>query len=372
MATCTMAVLHKRHGQLRQAKGYYEKALELATETNGRRLPAASEPLMGLGELWREWNELDVAEHYLREGIELTRHWAVTSALDGWVSLVRVHQAQGDADGALQALSMARQLAVEFDATQLDDLMVELLQARLWIAQGDPEAAQRWFEACQPERVMDETQPDDGGAFTFPRMRKYLNLARARLRIAQRRPADALALLEPTLEQMEAQQRVDLMIEILILQSLALDAMGRSEEALDALSRALALARPGGYVRSFVDEGAPLAGLLYRTAARDAALPGRDAEQEYASELLAAFSASERTAMLAERPLELVEPLSERELEVLGLIAQGLSNREIAQRLFLSLPTVKWHTHNIYGKLAVKNRTQAVAKARALRLLPPG
>jgi LuxR family maltose regulon positive regulatory protein len=141
---------------------------------------------------------------------------------------------------------------------------------------------------------------------------------------------------------------------------------------MTAIERALSLAEPGGYVRVFVDEGEPMARLLYEAAARGIA-------PEYAGRLLAAFEVEMEDEGLATeagdsssvvRPSLLVEPLSEREIEVLQLVAEGLSNREIAHKLFLSVSTVKVHTYNIYGKLGVHSRTQAVAKGRALGILP--
>jgi LuxR family maltose regulon positive regulatory protein len=362
MALCSLASLRKRQGQLQEAKEFYERALEFATDDRGHRLPAASEPLMGLGEIWREWNELEVATRYLTEGIEWTKDWAEASALDGFMSLARLRQAQGDVDGAHRAIQEAQQLALQFDATELDDLLVSLLQARLWASQGDTESAQRW--AREQDLDWDSGGGEfRGGLFAAERLRKYRSLVLARLLIAQHRPAEALALLEPLLPGMEQQGRIDLVLEILVLKALAHQAQGDGEQALDALARALSLAEAGGYVRIFLDEGPPMARLLYQAAARGTA-------PQYVGKLLAAFPAEDPAAATWQAAGEMVEPLTARELEVLHLVAQGLSNQEVAGRLFLSLTTVKWHTHNIYGKLAVKNRTQAVAKARALGLLP--
>jgi len=127
----------------------------------------------------------------------------------------------------------------------------------------------------------------------------------------------------------------------------------------------VALAEPEGHVRCFLDEGKPMARLLYDSASRPDASP-------YAGRLLAAFPAKQQAEAYAKAEGGGVEPLSGRELEVLGLIAQGLSNKEIAERIFLSLRTVKWHTTNIFAKLGVGNRTEAAAKARALGILPSG
>ena len=172
---------------------------------------------------------------------------------------------------------------------------------------------------------------------------------------------------------MEEQGRIDLMIHIQMLRALALQAKHDVDEALTALEHALSLAEPGGYVRVFVDEGEPMAKLLYQAAARGVA-------PEHAGRLLAAFEfetkdGGQRTepppsSSVVRPSSSLIEPLSARELEVLRLIAEGLSNSEIAQRLFIAPSTVKVHTRNIYGKLGVKSRTQAVARAMALSILP--
>ena len=153
-----------------------------------------------------------------------------------------------------------------------------------------------------------------------------------------------------------------------MLQAVALHEHGEKEQALELLSDVLALAEPGGFVRTFVEEGAPMRGLLHLAAARGIT-PG------YTAKLVAAFEAEERKSAGKRRPAvsplpqPLVEPLSQRELEVLQLVAQGLSNREISERLFLALDTVKGHNRRIYGKLHVQRRTEAVARARDLELL---
>jgi LuxR family maltose regulon positive regulatory protein len=161
---------------------------------------------------------------------------------------------------------------------------------------------------------------------------------------------------------MEAKDWKDQNLKIMVLQGVALYKHGETEQAVHLLGEALALAEPGGFIRTFVDEGAPMAQILYEAAARGI-LP------DYTSKLLAAFETEEHADIIPP-PQPLVEPLSPRELEVLQLIAKGLSNREISERLFLALDTVKGHNHRIYGKLGVKNRTQAVNKAISLKIIP--
>jgi LuxR family maltose regulon positive regulatory protein len=195
-----------------------------------------------------------------------------------------------------------------------------------------------------------------------------LPLSQARVYLAQGDPAAALAVLEPWRRRVEEKGWEDERFKALLLQALALQAYGEPDEAMHGLGDALAQAEPEGFIRSFVDEGIPMAHLLTAAIARGM-LP------DYAGKLLAVLEAEEqREATLSPRPAvpdqPLIEPLSRRELEILQLVAQGLSNQEISERLFLALDTVKGHTRRIYSKLQVQRRTEAVAKAISLRMLP--
>jgi LuxR family maltose regulon positive regulatory protein len=192
-------------------------------------------------------------------------------------------------------------------------------------------------------------------------------IALARLLIAQERQEEASRLLQRLLEGTEAGGRNSRTIEVLNLQALAAQAGEDTTQAITSLERALSLAEPGGFVRIFVDEGPSMASLLYAALSYGIA-------PDYVRRLLAAFPVAEPEKTAAPPTQvpqsELIEPLSDREIEVLQLIAQGLTNREIATRLFLSVNTVKAHSRNIYGKLGAHSRTQAVARAQALGILP--
>jgi LuxR family maltose regulon positive regulatory protein len=196
-----------------------------------------------------------------------------------------------------------------------------------------------------------------------------LPISQARVHLAQGDPATALATLEPLRRQAETRGWDDERLEVMVLQAVALHAHGEKDEAAQLLGSALTLAEPGGFIRIFVDEGIPMAQLLSEAAAHGI-MPN------YIGKLLAVFEAEEQKSedeshLPPALPAQsLIEPLSQRELEVLQLIAQGLSNREIGERLFLALDTVKGHNRRIYGKLSVQRRTEAVEKARSLGILP--
>jgi LuxR family maltose regulon positive regulatory protein len=364
LALCHLAELHIVRGQLHEARAFYEQALERAVDGQGRPLPIAGIALMGLGYLLREWNDLEAALRHVLEGIELAAKWEEIGTLTGYISLACVKQALGDEEAAREAIQKAWQIAMGFAGMEMAPVVVGVYQARLWIQQGDHNAALRWAEERGLEDRIEAGELEKGSR-TVPFLYGALEyMAYAEARIAQGRPAEALAILIPLLRVIEAGGWTMFAIETLALESLAFQALGDVDRSLCCLERAFSLAEPEGFVRVFIDKGQPMARLLYQAAERGIA-------PEYAGRLLAAFPAVELVPTAPSRPSsEMIEPLSEREREVLLLVAEGLSNREIAQRLFLSLSTVKVHTYNIYGKLGVHSRTQAVAKARALGILP--
>jgi LuxR family maltose regulon positive regulatory protein len=368
-ALCYQAKLQRRQGRLPRAQEILERALRLATEPLGRRLPIASEALIGLAELEREWNDLETAEDYLSDSIELAEQWSAMAAFDAYFPLARVRLAQGDAAAARRALETAQQIAHRSEATKVDDLVANLQQAYLSVAQGDVAGAMRWAEerglvpGASPET---RSGLDEGQDFVSARLRKYEHLVLARLFILQRRATEALDLLDPLLAQARQLGRIDLTIGTQILKALAYQVDGHDQPAMDALAEALTLAEPGGYLRTFVDEGEPMARLLRQAASRSAA-------PAYVAKLLAAFGGPESSDVEAEpsspHPQPLVEPLSERELEVLRLLATGMSNPEISDELYIAVSTVRSHCKNIYSKLNVHKRWDAVQRGRELGLI---
>jgi LuxR family maltose regulon positive regulatory protein len=226
-------------------------------------------------------------------------------------------------------------------------------RARLSLAQGNVKEAARWLE----ERELEEE-----GEPNYARELEYLVLARTLL--SQNIPDRALALLERLEAAAKAQARLGSLIEIQVLQALGLQSMGKADQAMKVLAQALMQAEPEGYVRTFVDEGRPMAALLHHVLSRGVTA-------DYTSRLLSAFPSADRRFQPSP-PLAIhsfSEPLSERELEVLRLLASGASNQEIAEDLSIALTTARKHVSNIISKLGVHNRTQAVSRGRDLGLL---
>ena len=265
-------------------------------------------------------------------------------------------EAQGEFDDALDLLDEAERL---YHRTPVPDVHpIAALKTRVWVAQG------RLAEALDWARDRGLSPHDD-----LSYLREFEHIVLARVLIAEFETErvdhsilEARGLLERLLRAAEEGGRMGRAIEILVLQALAHQAQGDVSAALQPLQRSLNLAEPEGYVQNFVDEGTPMARLLSEAAAHGI-MP------DYTGTLLAAFEAEAHNG--EDRSYSsLVEPLSQRELEVLQLIARGLSNREIGERLFLALDTVKGHNRRIFGKLSVQRRTEAVEKAGSLGILP--
>jgi LuxR family maltose regulon positive regulatory protein len=250
---------------------------------------------------------------------------------------------------AFGSLREAEALAQGQGVTAVTALRIDALRVRLWLAQGNREAVTRWSRE-QPIYFH--------GEISYQNQVAYLTLAR--ISIAQNQTDAALTLLERLLAQVEALKQMGRALETLILQSLALADLDDISGALATLDRGLMLGQSEGYVRVFLDEGAPMAKLLRHAGSRGIS-------PKYVAELLSQFDSEIGITPATQQPL--IEPLTERELEVLHLMADGLSNQEIASTLVVALGTAKTHTASLYRKLDVVSRTQAVARARELGLL---
>jgi LuxR family transcriptional regulator, maltose regulon positive regulatory protein len=270
-------------------------------------------------------------------------------------------------DSALVQLDEARRLYVK---NPIPDIRpIEALKVKLQLKQGRLDLAQDWV--FKRGLLVDDE-------LTYLNEFEHLTLARVltaeyQYDHTERSILDAIRLLERLLKGAEEQNRMGSVIEILLTQAIALQTQGNLSSALVSLERALYLAQPEGYVRVFLDEGEPMRSLITDFRSQIERQSGGHGHQliGYLNKLLAAFTRPEaivQSPTTCRKP-EIIEPLSQRELEVLRLIALGLSNREISERLFLALSTVKGHARLIFDKLQVQNRTEAVACARKLDLL---
>jgi len=354
-------VMHARvreeQGRLREADEAFRSALRLLTEEGFELSPAAGVVHIGVGALRYERNDLDGAERALERGVELVeRSGDVSTLVWAYVTLSRAKRARWDEGGALERARQAERVARDSGA----DLQIAIALAwmtRLLLARRDlTEAA-----ALEQERAANSENAADAA-------RMVDRLTSARLLHAQGRHREALPLLEELGETAQAAGRTGDLIEILALQALALWAGSEKERAVSTLAGALALAEPEGYVRTFVDEGAPIAELLSEVL--EGLQRGRlnpPIPAHYLRKLLAALERDDAGDRLP--AIRLPEPPSGRELEVLQLVAAGKSNRQIATELFVSVGTVKTHLNNLYRKLNARSRTQAVARGRELDLI---
>jgi LuxR family maltose regulon positive regulatory protein len=361
-ALCYLAELALRRAQLRKARVLYERAISLATDRQGRPHPMTCEAVLGLGAILREMDDFENAERLLTQGIELAFQWRPLEAIAGYGDLARIRQAQGDFSGANDFIQKAHTLAVQIDYIQVDDLIVEMQQARLWVAQKNIQAAAVWALKGDLDRPESEARM---GRYPDPisvRLRKYEQLIYARLLLVQGKPAQALYLLESLRMRTKAIGRVALVMECHMLEALAHQALGNMPQALASLDQTLQIAAPEGFVRLFADEGEPMRRLL-ECKIKDS----RGSQIEYLPYLLAACNSAQTP-----RPTRqaFVQPLSEREMEVLRLLATSLPTSEIAASLYIAESTLRSHTKRIYAKLDAHSRLEAIQHAEDLGLLP--
>ncbi len=354
---CSIALadIRSTQGRLGEALRTFEQALQLAGEQAGPVLRGTADMYVGLSEIARERGDLQAATQHLLRSQELGEHTGLPqNRYRSRVAMARVREAEGDLGGALDLLDEAERLYVSDFFPNVRP--VPAVRARVWIAQGRLDEALGWARA-------QGLSADDDLSY----LREFEHITLARVLLAQHQDEhaehstpEAARLLQRLVLAADAGGRTGRVIEILVLQALAHQALGDIPAALGFLGRAVMLAEPEGYVRVFLDEGRPMTSLL-RAAAK------QGTRQDYARRLLAAVSGAEHNIPLEQA---LIEPLSERELDVLRLLGSELDGPAIARELMVSLNTMRTHTKNIYAKLAVTNRRAAVRRAAELNLLP--
>ena len=337
-AAISLGQIQEADNQLTLATKTYKHALQLAGDPPEL---IACEAFLGLARICYQWNDLDTAQQHGQQCAQLTQQQDGIDTFASYeVFLARLKLTQGDSAAAAAALNEAEAYIQQHNFMfRMPD--VAAAQVVTLLHQGNLAAAAHLAE------------------------KHDLPLSQARVYLAQGDTSAALALLEPLRQQMEAKGWQDERLQIMILQAVALQAHGDLDQAVQLLGEALALAAPGGFIRIFVDEGLPMAQLLSETAVRGI-MP------DYCGQLLAVFEAEGQKVKSESHPppaQPLTDPLTKRELEILHLINAGLKNKEIAEQLVISLNTVLYHIKNIYSKLGVNKRTQAIAKAKESHLI---
>jgi LuxR family maltose regulon positive regulatory protein len=391
-ATGYLGIQKVKQGRLQDAIATYRDGLRMDTLPNGIETPVAGFLNVRLGDVSRERNDLALASKYLNRGVEQCIHLSLPDILtDAYVCLGRYQLAADDLEGTLETLQKADRVAQQTKVDQWVLCWLDDLRLKSWLAAGNLEAASLWAKNSGLSLE---------GPFSYQHDLHHQNLARVLvaqsvLTGSKTSHDKALALLERLRVAAEQAGWVHEEIRILVMQAINCQAHKEEETALKSMLRAIVLAEPGGYVRVFIDEGKILRGLLTTLANYFHNRPhlasnhlGLDFQENqvarlnrYVCMLLSAFDKSpERATLIVQQtrsdlnshPIAntlLVEQLSAREMEVLNLLAQGCSNKKIAESLVIARETVHKHLKNIYGKLGVHSRTEAIAHARELGLL---
>jgi len=359
----TLADIRITQGRLREAMSIYERGLQLATKQGTPALRGAADMHVGMSGLYYERNELNIAEQHLLKSRELGEFNGLPKNPYRWrVAMAQIRETQGDLDGALDLLDEAEKLYMGDFSPNVRP--ISALKARVWVKQGELEKALDW---ARTQKLYVEEEPSY--------LREFEQITFARILLSQHQSAhsisllhNAMRLLERLLKAAEEGGRIGSVIEILTLQALAHQMQEDIPAALPSLEHALKLAEPEGYMRIFIDEGSSVAELIREANARGV-LPS------YTYKLLSAFELEdqgldEETAPSA-APIStsLIEPLSQRELDILRLFKTELSGPEIARELVIALSTVRTHTKSIYSKLNVNDRRAAVKRAAELNLI---
>ncbi len=353
VTSTNLGQIYMEQGRLREAVRHFRHTIALAEQQQWSRIPMFGVIYVMLSDALREQNELDEALLAIRLGIEIGQGFGSGQLLaHAYSVLAHIYHAQGNYESAARAFAKVQELIPSLHAQTVMHLPTNVHVVRFYLMHNQISAAVAWAHQHHSHATITD------------------HIADIRIMLARQEYDQAVEQIEQLIAQKEQSGQHRAGIEELVLHSLALARQGKTTRALESLEHALMLAEPEGYVRTFVDEGAPIAALLRQ-------LHARGGQRAYCEALLALCAAEQHPQHVPTPPLAppaqalavaLTEPLNERELEVLRLIAQGYSNRQIADRLMVAVSTVKWHINNLYGKLGVSTRTQALVRAAELGL----
>ncbi|NMB61302.1 MAG: tetratricopeptide repeat protein [Chloroflexi bacterium] len=357
--------LYRLQGKYSEARKTYLKVLQNATIGNEEYLPASSMAFLGLGEIAYQTNQLDEAENYLFKGLNLAEHWEVSHFFGLSTTLARVQIARGKIQDALESMQQAENLAIKFDTTEFDDFVVSCRVAQLNLVMGNLEEVEEWVDVC-PKPDLDRIHSLDSFSIIYAPIQDLYDSTLAWLHLYEGNFSKAIEIFSSLFFSAKQNHLEEMMAHYAVMLAIAHDKLDNRTSSLKYLQIALKLSRTEGYIQIFLEQNEDILHLLYEAV-------HQNIEPEFAGKLLSLFpqlDLKKNSTNYFELDGEIIESLSDRELEILKWIAEGLSNQQIAYKLHLSLSTVKVHSYNIYRKLHVHSRIQAVTKAKILKILP--
>ena len=349
-------------GRLHRAWEFTQHTIQLVQRSDGSLPALVCWPYARQADILREWNRLEEARDLVEQAIQLSEQTETLSLFPlGYTILLRLSLSQGALQAAAAAYEQMERAWRKMPSSYQFALYSCVDQVRFWLASGEMERARRWVKECEREEPL-----------ASPLAQERQKVAQTRMHLADSQPDKALSLLEPLIDRGKSADRWDHVLEMWVLQALAYRMGHQEQEALNILAQAVHFAAPEGYIRRFVDEGAPMFDLLTKLQQHEA----QQGPTPYLDTLLSTFDQAAvmppthvNRAKSLYSPQLTLDPLSKREHEVLQLIADGATNQGIAEVLVISIDTVRHHVSNILSKLEVTNRTQAVARAGTLGLL---
>lgn len=354
LAACHLAKIFHRQGNLATAELKYQEALELARDRTGNILPIGGEVLMGLGDLYREQDDLERAVDTILEGIEYTFLWRDVAAIDGYLALSKARQAQKDVCGAYHAVDKAMVLAEKYDVIDDDDRMVALQKARILFSEGKIEAVQNWVEESGYDRLNPRQVEDHANINNILLSRELVFYARYLIEIGQLETA--LEWIDLQVEKFRKINKTDVLIELHLYRGLLFHLRDQKKQTITELNEALRLSEGTGFRRLFYDLGPRVMTLL------------RTYKKQVCSSPFLENLIKDRDVQAIQKqtePSHNAEALSEREKDVLRYLGTNLTTPEIAEQMMIGVNTVRTHIKNIYMKLGVHKRSEAVRVSRS-------
>jgi len=362
IALCRLGAYRYQQGDLSLAKDLFERAIEIQPAHQSQPVPAACEAMLGLGRVYWERAEFDTASRYLQEGLQLRKNWRAVSDVDSIIVLAYIHQYLGDVGRANQLIEDVKQLVVQNAATDTGEKYVASHQALIHLRQGNHPAVESWVSERKFVDLIRDLNLDNLDDLGKDIVLRYELIVYARYLLANHQVDKALGLLAnllPSIERLGHQSKI---IEIQVLMALGFQAIGKIDEAAKALNAGLVLAERDGYKRIFFEEGPSMAGLI-----KIALVRGYDSQ--FAREILADLKGEPSDDSGIREGIALIDPLSDREIEVLRMLDSELSVPEIADGLYIAVSTLRTHVRNIYRKLGVHSRLEAVLEGKDLNII---